>query len=75
MTKLLTSITLSAFAKASTVSSTVVRVMVPSILWASVEAVGAIPPNSTFVRDRFIAIHYLKVRTHDRIGINSYHDV
>jgi len=53
-----TRITLSALAKASTVSSTVVFVIVPSILCAGSDADGVlIPPNNTFVRERFIATH------------------
>lgn len=52
-----TNMTLSAFANASTVSSTVVFVIVPSILCVSDVVVGAIPPKRTFVRERFIATH------------------
>jgi hypothetical protein len=54
-------ITLSAFAMASTVSSTVVFVIVPLISWPGVCATGAMPPNKTFVRDRFIATHYTRL--------------
>lgn len=49
--------TLSAFARYSTVSSTVVLVIVPSIL-VSVAVGALIPPKRTFVRERFMATHY-----------------
>lgn len=48
--------TLSAFARASTVSSTDVSVIVPVTAW-SVLAGAAMPPNRTLVRDRFMATH------------------
>lgn len=48
--------TFSAFDSASTVSSIVVLVTWPSIFFCVVGA--AIPPNITFVRDRFMATHY-----------------
>lgn len=55
---IITKITLSALANASTVSSTVVLVIEPSILVSVVPTGALIPPKSTFVRERFIATHY-----------------
>lgn len=54
-----TIITLSALARASVVSSTVVLTTWPLISWL-VCAIGAIPPNRTLVSDRFMATHYEK---------------
>lgn len=56
-TSIATKITLSALASASTVSSTVVLVIEPSILVSVVPTIELIPPKSTFVRERFIATH------------------
>jgi hypothetical protein len=50
--------TLSALARASTVSSTVVLVTVPSILVDSDGAIVPRPPNRTLVNDLFMATHY-----------------
>lgn len=52
-----TMMTLSAFASASTVSSTVVVVTEPSIFFCSCTL--PMPPKRTFIRDRFIATHCL----------------
>lgn len=55
--------TLSALARASTASSTVVLVTVPSILVASDGAIVPIPPNKTLGKDLFMATHYKLVST------------
>ena len=67
--------TFSALDSASTVSSTVVFVTSPSIFfWAC--GAGAIPPKRTFVRDRFMATHYMVSITKltDKKD-KTYHDV
>jgi hypothetical protein len=60
--------TLSALTSASTVSSTVVLVTVPSILVASDGAIVPIPPNRTLVKDLFMATHYMPVSMTIRVG-------
>lgn len=66
----LTMITFSEFISASAVSSAVVFVISPSIFaWAC--GVAAIPPNSTFVRDLFIATHIIYERMEPETPIRA----
>ena len=55
-----TIMTLSALARESTVSSMDVLEIEPSIFCSDWAGVAEMPPNKTFVKDRFMATHWIR---------------